>query len=94
MIPTDPFADMDKAIQQLVKDMHSPIAFSYKCNATGHTFTGAIGNNFNQIYEWCVEHFGEPSKIHDSSDQWYVGRAREFTFYKQREAELFAVRWM
>lgn len=91
------------SVRSLVDDMHKPIVFKYshiKTHAGGedytdqYNFSGLIGNNYYEVYNWCVEQFGECSKLDEDSDRWFAGQMKTFIFYKQKEAELFAMRWL
>jgi hypothetical protein len=91
------------SIRTLMDDMHKPIVFKYSCiktHASGEDYTeqynfdGLIGNNYYEVYNWCVEQFGECSKIDEDSDRWFAGTMKNFIFYKKHEAELFAIRWL
>jgi hypothetical protein len=64
----------------------------YSAEITGHA-TWRMSDEYNEIIEWCTEHFGKHPDKPDAWSRWWVGLGvinfrdeKDFVFYKLRWA--------
>lgn len=63
----------------------------YTAELTGHA-TWRFSDEYNQIIEWCTEHFGKHPTKHDAWSRWYVGLGY-INFRDAKDYEWFMLRW-
>ena len=51
-----------------------------------------FSDEYNQIIEWCTEHFGPHPKKHDAWSRWYVGLGY-INFRDEADYALYMLRW-
>ena len=54
--------------------------------------TWRLSDEYNQIIDWCTEHFGEHPKKPDAWTRWYVGLGY-INFRDAKDYEWFMLRW-
>ena len=63
----------------------------YTVQLNGHA-TWRLSDEYNQIIEWCTEHFGPHPAKHDAWSRWYVGLGH-INFRDSRDYVLYQLRW-
>ena len=51
-----------------------------------------LGNEYNEMIEWCTQHFGKHPKRHDAWSRWWVG-VDDINFRDAKDYEWYVLRW-
>lgn len=51
-----------------------------------------LGNEYNEMIEWCTQHFGAHPKEQDAWSRWWVG-VNDINFRDAKDYEWYVLRW-
>jgi hypothetical protein len=69
------------------------IVYRYLSSSDQHNFTVHETAMYTEIYKWCVDTFGMGGNFNSSGKQWCM-IPKGFAFFTEKDANLFALRWM